>query len=69
MIRVYRRKFGSTHDGNSRPLECKAVMAWSGLGAVVDTARITKFDDLISYFTIMTFKTHTCHRVIPSFRF
>lgn len=44
IIRVYRRKLGSTHDGNSVPLVCKAVMACRGLGAVVDTARITEIN-------------------------
>jgi hypothetical protein len=31
----------STHDGKSNVRECKAVIACSGFGAVVETANIT----------------------------
>lgn len=31
----------STHEGNSKTREWRVVMACSGLGAVVDTARMT----------------------------
>lgn len=43
MMSVYRRNVTSTHGGNSIVLECSAVIAWSGLGAVVDTAIMTAF--------------------------
>jgi hypothetical protein len=42
MITVYRKKLESTHGGNCIVRECKAVMAWSGLGEVVDTASMTE---------------------------
>jgi hypothetical protein len=39
---VYRKRLESTHGGNCIVLECRVVMAWSGLGAVVDTASMTE---------------------------
>lgn len=39
---MYRRKLGSTHGGNCTVRECRAVIAWSGLGEVVDTASMTE---------------------------
>lgn len=41
-MRVYLRKLVSTQGGNCRARECSAVIACKGLGAVVDTAKITK---------------------------
>ena len=43
-MRVYRKKFVSTQEGNCRALECNAVIACKGLGVVVDTAKITRKD-------------------------
>ena len=42
MITVYRKKLESTHGGNCTVRECRVVIAWSGLGEVVDTASMTE---------------------------
>src|SRR5688572_5346289 len=67
-ITVYRRLVGSTQDGNSNCFVCSAVIVCKGLGALVETARMTaKFHGMMKDRQIgRRDKIPTCNRMIPS---